>query len=324
MPPKPNQFTFSPLQPLNLDSLLRSNHPPSLPQFSSSQITERTDSTTEWSEAPSTELTDDMSEWLGGIDISETGSGEEEDLSESQLVRLLGSDDQLEWSDDMSGVPSGSEPEYGSGGESVYPLESPSESPSEGYSDGHSESPSETPSQGPLESPSKGSEHSRLRQSPFLVRGLGLGYHGPHSALTRPVPTSLNGSREMTPPPTSPPPPPPGPWDEMDGIEFDTSIPAQEPARPTPVSEAPRSPWRDEAGDPFVGTGSEDDEEEEEEEDSWDGSDENTDSLGFGGGRSRAGSLAEEGSEFGDWIEGSWDDEHVLLVARLWGAEEEE
>lgn len=144
------------------------------------------------------------------------------------------------------------------------------------------------------------------------------------TALTRLVPASLNGSREMTPPPTSPPPPPPGPWDEMDGIEFDTSIPAQEPARPTPVSEAPRSPWRDEAGDPFVGTGSEDDEEEEEEEDSWDGSDENTDSLGFGGGRSRAGSLTEEGSEFGDWVEGSWEDEEVIWVARLCGAEAEE
>jgi hypothetical protein len=121
----------------------------------------------------------------------------------------------------------------------------------------------------------------------------------------------------MTPPLLSPP--PLGPWDEMEGIEFSRSIPAQEPAAPTPVNEAPRSPWREEPGDPFVGTGNEDDEEEEEDSDSWDGSDEDADFLGFGGGRSRVGSLAEEESEFGDWVEGSWDDEEVIMVARFVG-----
>lgn len=284
-----------------------------------------------------------MSAWLGGIDISETGSGEEEDLSESQLIRILGLDDQLEWSDDMSGVPSGSGPEYGSGDESVYPLESLSESASEGQSESYSGGLLEPP----LESPSKSSEvpsDTSMLDAPSIPSftfsspstdslpstadygSLHFSFENPDwdiTALTQLIPASLNGSREMTPPP---PPPPPGPCDEMDGVEFDTSIPAQEPAGPTPVSEGPRSPWREEAADPFVGIGSEDEYGyvEGEGEDYWDGSDENADSLGFGGGRSRVGSLAERGTEFGDWIEGSWDDEHVLLVARLWGAEEEE
>ncbi|OBT82585.1 hypothetical protein VE02_08689 [Pseudogymnoascus sp. 03VT05] len=284
------------------------------------------------------ELNDDMSEWLEGIDISETGSGGEENLSDSQLIRILGSDDQLEWSDDMSGVPSGSEPVYGSGGESVYPSESLSESPPESISERLSETPLESPSKmsevpsdtSMLDAPSipsltfsspstdslpstadYGSLHFSFENSDWDI-----------TALTRLIPASLNGSREMTPPPPSPP--PPGPWDEMEGIEFDTSIPAQEPAGPTPVSEGPRSPWREEAADPFVGIGSEDDEEEEEDDDSWDGSDENADSFGFDGRRSRVGSLEEGESEFGDWVEGSWDDEHVLMVARLWGDEEEE
>ncbi|OBT99842.1 hypothetical protein VE01_02131 [Pseudogymnoascus verrucosus] len=347
MPPKPNQFPFTPLEPLNLEPIprceihssahprprtcqaCRYNYPPSLPQFSNSQITELTDdtyNTPEWFAASTTKLTDDMSEWLGGIDISETGSGEEEDLSESQLIQIWGLGDQLEWSDDMSGVPSGSEPEYGSGGESVYPLESLSESLSEGQSETYSGGALEPP----LENPTMNSEvpsDTSMLDAPSIPS---LTFSSPSTdslpstadygslhfsfensdwditALTRPTPASLNGAREMTPPLLSPPP-------------LGPSIPAQEPAAPTPVNEAPRSPWREEPGDPFVGTGNEDDEEEEEDSDSWDGSDEDADFLGFGGGRSRVGSLAEKESEFGDWVEGSWDDEEVIMVVRFVG-----
>lgn len=103
----------------------------------------------------------------------------------------------------------------------------------------------------------------------------------------------------------------------MDGIEFTATIPAEEPLK---------SPWREEAGNPFIGTGSRD--EGEDSESSGPGSlEESPTNSGFPGSsseerfrgeRSRVGSLA-EGSEFGDWVEGYWEDEEVILVGRFWG-----
>lgn len=133
------------------------------------------------------------------------------------------------------------------------------------------------------------------------------------AALMPPVAAFANGSGEMSPLP--PPPPPPGLWDEMDGIEFELTIPAG--------GQPGTGPWRDEAGDPFIGTGSADEEDEGEGSEFGDGNLTNyysRDEYGEGrlGRRSRTGSLA-DGSEFGEWIEGSWEDEEVILAAQLWG-----
>lgn len=84
-----------------------------------------------------------------------------------------------------------------------------------------------------------------------------------------------------------------------------------------------RRPGRAEAGNPFVGA-----ERGEEAEGtgsgSEDGSAASTESITVSvGERSRVGSLVEEGSEFGEWIGGSWEDEGVIRVARLYGEDSE-
>ncbi|KAL5354868.1 hypothetical protein ACLOAV_000959 [Pseudogymnoascus australis] len=137
------------------------------------------------------------------------------------------------------------------------------------------------------------------------------------AALMPPVTAFVNGSAGMSPPPPPPPPPPQGLWDEMDGIEFEATIPAEVQKMTTP--------WKEEAGDPFIGTGSGDGEYEDEGEGFEDGNLANYYSRDeYGEGRlrrrSRTASLA-DGSEFGEWIEGSWEDEEVILAAQLWGKE---
>lgn len=283
-----------------------------------------------------TEHADDMSGWLEGVGISDgLGSDEGEIPSETESTPDGGLEELSEWLSGGSEGPLGglseSEPEYGSEGPSEDPSESPSESGPESEPRSGSEGPSDaesslhdtsmpdapsipSPSTDSLRSHSTaeyGSLHFSFEDSDWNIM-----------ALTRPILASLNGSREMSPPPPPPPPPLPlGPWDDMDGIEFTATIPTEEPLK---------SPWKEEAGNTFIGTGSGD--EGEDSESSGPGSlDESPTNSGFPGssgeerfrgGRSRVGSLA-EGSEVGDWVEGSWEDEEVILVGKLWGEHSE-
>lgn len=283
-----------------------------------------------------------MSEWLEGVGISDgLGSDEDEIPSETESMPEGELEGLSEWlSEGSEGLPGGlseSEPEYGSEGPSEDPSEYPLGSPSEGGPESRPRSGSEGPSD------AESSLHDTTMQDAPSIPSLtftspstdSLRSHSTAEygslhfsfedsdwnimALTRPILASLNGSREMSPPP--PPPPPLGPWDEMDGIEFTVTIPTEEPLK---------SPWREEAGNPFIGTGSgnEDEDSESSGPGSLDGSPTNSGFPGssgeerFRGGRSRVGSLA-EGSEFGDWVEGSWEDEEVILVGKLWGERSE-
>ncbi|KFY24255.1 hypothetical protein V493_05356, partial [Pseudogymnoascus sp. VKM F-4281 (FW-2241)] len=287
------------------------------------------------SNVQTTELTGDMSEWsesygisdgLGreeGQNLSGTGSESGPEWFESRLGGSLESEP--EWLESLSGVSLENEPEYGSEDLSRYASESPTESgPRSG-----SEGPSDISMRDATSIPSltySSSDESNSSSNPSTAEYGSLHFSFEDSAwniltLTTPIPASLDGSEDTTPSP--PPPPPHSPWDGMEGIEFAAMILR---------GEGRVGPWREEAGDPFVGSGSGDGGEGAEgsgsRSGSLEGSPSNSGTLGssseerFRGERSRAGSVA-EGSEFGELVEGSWEEEEIIRMAILWGEEEE-
>ncbi|KFY29741.1 hypothetical protein V494_08507 [Pseudogymnoascus sp. VKM F-4513 (FW-928)] len=256
-----------------------------------------------------------MSDWLQGVDIFdglETDDGQIPFETASMSVLLSGEESEASftWTDDLLGLSLGSDPEGGLEGLLEFPPQNGPQggpdAPSDLESSFHDASMPDAPSVPSTDSTSNpstaeyGSLHFSFEDSEWDFMN-----------LTQPVHASLNGYREMTPPP--PPPPAPGPWDEMDGLQFSPTIP----------KEWADSPWKEEAGDPFVGT-----------EREGDGGDEENPGHIFAnptnggpsreeiyGERSRIESFAEGEGEFGEWVDGSWEDEVVLAAARMWGEE---